>query len=121
MYRLIKRFGPYTGITMCERVGPKIQDFEIQIELASHSLNNRGVVADPHEFSVFHEYAHSRLSYKDLTRQFSFPVTSENLARHFFDWIVATQAWPVVAVRVWEADGSTVSEYRRQAAHGGAM
>ncbi len=119
MFTVIKKFGPFAAAHRLTRVPVGHQcgrihghNYEIEVELQSKELNRFGFVTDYGDLKVFEEYATARMDHRDLNEEFSFEVTAENLARHFFNWIKGTQVWPVVAVRVSESPGKTVSEYR---------
>jgi 6-pyruvoyltetrahydropterin/6-carboxytetrahydropterin synthase len=128
MYQICKKFGPYAAMHFLTSVPPEHQcarphghNYEIEVELASHSLDGQGFVLDYGALAPFEEYARARMDHRNLNEEFGVPTTAENLARHFYDWIAGTQSWPVVAVRVSETPGKTMSEYRRRAGHGGAL
>jgi 6-pyruvoyltetrahydropterin/6-carboxytetrahydropterin synthase len=120
MYRITKKFGPFAAMHFLTTVPEGHQcgrehghNYEIEIDLAARELNERGFVVDYGDLKPFEEYANARMDHRNINAEFDFPTTAENLARHFFDWIQGTQSWPVVAVRVSETPGKTVSEYSR--------
>ncbi len=122
MYTIEKKFGPYSAAHHLTTVPAGHQcgnhhghNYEIELELASEQLNEHGFVVDYGDLKVFDEYAKGRMDHKDLNKQFDFSPTAENLAKHFYDWIAGTTSWPIVAVRVSETPGKTMSEYRRPA------
>lgn len=119
MYKITKRFGPYAAMHFLTSVPeghqcgrPHGHNYEIEVELLALQLNPQGFVVDYGELKVFDEYARTRMDHQNINEQFDFVTTAENLAFHFYQWIASTTAWPVVAVRVTESPGRTMSEYR---------
>lgn len=120
MFTITKMFGPYAAAHRLTTVPEGHQcgrqhghNYMIELELSSPALDEKGFVVDYGELKKFDEYASARMDHRDLNEQFNFPTTAENLAKHFYDWIAGTTTWPIVAVRVSESPGKTVSEYRR--------
>jgi 6-pyruvoyltetrahydropterin/6-carboxytetrahydropterin synthase len=120
MYRITKKFGPYAAMHFLTSVPPGHQcgeehghNYEIELVLSSPTLNAQGFVVDYGELRAFDQYAASRMDHKNINKQFSFPTTAENLAKHFYDWIQNTTTWPIEAVRVSETPGKTMGEYCR--------
>jgi 6-pyruvoyltetrahydropterin/6-carboxytetrahydropterin synthase len=119
MYTIIKKLGPFAashqlvGMPDGHQCGRKHgHNYEVEVEISSDELNEHGFVVDYGGLNPLAEYLTSRMDHRDLNEQFSFNPTAENLARHIFEWVAGTQAWPVVAVRVSETPGKTVSEFR---------
>lgn len=119
MFTIVKCFGPYAAAHHLTSVpdghrckNPHGHNYSIELELSSPSLNEHGFVVDYGELKAFDDYAKSRMDHRDLNEQFDFSPTAENLARHFFDWITQSTMWPIVAVRVSETPGKTLSEFR---------
>ena len=119
MFKIVKTFGPFAAAHHLTRVPaghqcgrPHGHNYEIEVELQSPMLNEHGFVVDYGDLKPFEEYAKARMDHRDLNREFACEPTAENLARHFFWWIRGTQEWPVVAVRVSETPGKTMSEFR---------
>lgn len=88
-------------------------NYELEVELTSHGLDERGFVVDYGDLKVFEEYARSRMDHRNINLEFGFVTTAENLAFHFYWWIATNTTWPVRAVRVTESPGRTMSEYRQ--------
>lgn len=119
MFKIVKKFGPFAAAHHLTRVPeghqcgrPHGHNYEIEIEIESRELNEFGFVVDYGDLKPFEDYAKARMDHRDLNREFACEPTAENLARHFFWWIRGTQDWPVVAVRVSETPGKTMSEFR---------
>ncbi len=120
MFTILKKFGPYAAMHFLTTVPENHQcgnehghNYEIELELSSPTLDEKGFVVDYGELKKFDEYATGRMDHKNINKQFNFPTTAENLAKHFYDWIAGTTSWPIAAVRVSESPGKTMSEYRR--------
>lgn len=119
MFKIVKSFGPFAAAHHLTRVPAGHQcardhghNYMIEVELQSPMLNEHGFVVDYGDLKPFEEYAQARMDHRNLNREFACEPTAENLARHFFWWIRGTQDWPVVAVRVSETPGKTMSEFR---------
>lgn len=119
MYRIVKKFGPFAAAHYLEGVPEGHQcgrlhghNYEVEVELESADVDETGFVVDYGNLQPLAEYLTARMDHRQLNEEFSFNPTAENLARHIFDWIADTTTWPVVAVRVSETPGKTMSEYR---------
>ena len=124
MYRIVKTFGPFAashhldGVPAGHQCGrPHGHNYVVEVEIEAEDVDETGFVVDYGELKPLNEYLTARMDHRDLNEEFDFNPTAENIARHVFEWINGTQAWPVVAVRVSETPGKTMSEYRRGSVH----
>jgi 6-pyruvoyltetrahydropterin/6-carboxytetrahydropterin synthase len=127
-FTIVKKFGPFpaahflTGLPeghQCGRLHG--HNYEVEVELSTPDVDDVGFVVDYGELSVLGEYLTARMDHRLLNDEFECNPTAENIARHIFDWIEETQDWPVVAVRVSETPGKTMSEYRPDDERGGVI
>lgn len=86
-------------------------NYVVEIELESETLNEVGFVRDYYDFDALQGYIKKAVDHRHLNDVLGDNcVTSEQLAKHFFDW--CKEKWPEVsAVRVSETD-ATSAEYR---------
>lgn len=121
MFRIGKRFGfeaahRLPGLPEGHRCGRLHgHSYTVEVVLAGSSpLRPPGFVVDFAELAPVRAYLDGAFDHRDLTEVLDAPATSENLARHLFDWCAATLELPagvaVCAVRVSET-ASTWAEY----------
>lgn len=86
-------------------------NYIVVVELASETLNTHGFVRDYHELAPLKRYIDDELDHRHLNDVLgNDSVTSENLAKHLYDWCAAR--WPeTAAVKVSETP-KTWAEYR---------
>lgn len=86
-------------------------NYIVVVELTAESLNDDGFVRDYHDLSPLKRYIDEALDHRHLNDIFGHSkVTSEFLARHFYDW--CKQRFPETSsVRVSETP-KTWAEYR---------
>lgn len=86
-------------------------NYIVVVELASEDLDAHGFVRDYHELAPLKRYIDDELDHRHLNDVLGDDcVTSERLAKHFYDWCVAR--WPeTTAVKVSETP-KTWAEYR---------
>ena len=86
-------------------------NYIVVVELASEDLDAHGFVRDYHELAPLKRYIDDELDHRHLNDVLGDNcVTSERLAKHFYDWCAAR--WPeTTAVKVSETL-KTWAEYR---------
>jgi 6-pyruvoyltetrahydropterin/6-carboxytetrahydropterin synthase len=83
----------------------------VVVELAAAELNDDGFVRDYHELSPLKRYIDDRFDHRHLNEVLGHEkVTSEYLAKHFYDWCKAILP-ETSAVKVSET-AKTWAEYR---------
>ena len=91
--------------------------YTVEVELAASQLVPPGFVTDFGDLAPFRQYLDEHIDHRHLNDVLSTEPTSENLARHFFDWCTQHlgQGIPghITAVRVCESPGSW-AEYRQE-------
>ena len=117
MYRITKEFhfsashqlSHLTDDNQCSRLHG--HNYIVEVELAASELNEDGFVRDYHELSPLKHYIDESFDHRHLNDVLGHDrVTSEWLARHFYDW--CKQRLPETsAVRVSETP-KTWAEYR---------
>lgn len=85
--------------------------------MEADELDDRGFVVDFADLDAFKNYLDDRFDHRHLNDVLEVAPTSENLARHFYEWSLKhlssrTGTW-VAAVRVSETP-STWAEFTRQ-------
>ncbi len=85
-------------------------NYVVVVELAAAALDAHGFVRDYHDLKPLKDYIDDRFDHRHLNEVLDVMPTSEQMARHFFDWCKAR--WPeTAAVRVSETP-KTWAEYR---------
>lgn len=85
-------------------------NYIVVVELASPALNADGFVRDFDELKPLKAYIDEKFDHQHLNDILDCVTTSENMARHFYDWCASR--WPeTTAVRVSETP-KTWAEYR---------
>lgn len=88
--------------------------YRVEVVLASAEVDEHGFVADFGELAPVGQYIRDRFDHRHLNDVLDVSPTSENLARHFFDWCAANLNLPdharVAVVRVSETP-ATWAEY----------
>lgn len=117
MYRITKEFH-FSASHQLSHLAPEHQcarlhghNYIVVVELAAHGLNEDGFVRDYHDLSILKRYIDDTLDHRHLNEVFGHgKVTSEYLAKHFFDW--CKERFPETsAVRVSETP-KTWAEFR---------
>lgn len=86
-------------------------NYIVKIELASDALTPAGFVVDYRELDALKDYIDADLDHRHLNDIFGDDyVTSEQLARHFYEWCKAR--WPQVAAAMVSETPRTWAEYR---------
>lgn len=121
MYRIGKRFrfeaahaipGLPTGHKCGQTHG---HSYLVEVTVASYGqLTAPGFVVDFADLEPVRIYLDATFDHRDITTVLGVPATSENLARHLYEWCTANLVLPagvvVDAVRVSETE-STFAEY----------
>lgn len=90
--------------------------YRVEVVLRSPLLDKHGFVFDYNDLYFFQKYLDRHVEHRHLNEQFDFQPSAENLARHFFNWILSYFATKqlnseiLYAVRVKET-AKTVAEY----------
>lgn len=121
MYRIGKRFSfeaahHLPGLPAAHKCSrPHGHSYTVEVTVAAAELSDPGFVADFADLGPLRDYLAARLDHRDLNEVLDVEPTSENLARHLFDWAAASVPLPaaarVEAVRVSET-AQTWAEYR---------
>ena len=126
MYRIRKAF---TGIEAAHQLtglpaGHKCSrlhghSYAVEVTVTAQTLTEPGFVVDFARLAPLGDYLKSAADHQVLNEAFGFPPTSENLARHLYDWCQDNIPLPDGArfesVRVSET-AATWAEYRPEAA-----
>lgn len=122
MYRISKKF---SGIEAAHRLdglpdGHKCSrlhghSYAVEVTVTAQDLAGPGFVVDFAELAPLGDYLKRTADHQVLNDAFSFCPTSENLARHLFDWCQGNILLPagsrIESVRVSET-AATWAEYR---------
>lgn len=96
----------------CSR--PHGHSYTVEVTVTADQLAGPGFVTDFADLAPLREHLAGRLDHQDLNCVLDFPPTSENLARHLYEWcrdhIPLRPAARIEAVRVSET-ASTWAEY----------
>lgn len=122
MYRIGKMFSPVSAAHRLPDLGPDHKcsrlhghNYAVEVVIASEELQEPGLVVDFADLALVGEYLHTALDHRYLNDVLPVAPTSENFARHVFDWCDGHLALPdgvvIEAVRVSETP-STWAEYR---------
>ena len=85
-------------------------NYEVHVEMRSETLNKAGFVRDIKELDELKKYIDENFDHRLLNDIVGDQVSTECLAKHFFDW--CKSRWPeVVAIRVQETP-KIWAEYR---------
>lgn len=125
MYRIAKQFKfeaahSLPGLPDGHKCGrPHGHSYRAEVTLSTAGdLSLPGFVVDFGDLAPFGVYLDESLDHRDLNTVLDVPATSENLARHLFDWCVKHVELPgdvrVQKVRVSET-ASTYAEYEPDA------
>jgi 6-pyruvoyltetrahydropterin/6-carboxytetrahydropterin synthase len=126
MYRIGRTFSPISAAHQLPDLGPDHKcsrlhghNYEVTVTVSAEGLYPSGFVVDFADLSPVGEYLRLEVDHRCLNDVLSVPPTSENFARHVFDWCVDHLSLPdgiaVEGVRVSETP-STWAEYLRDSA-----
>lgn len=89
--------------------------YSVSVDLASMQLTTEGWIEDFGKLAPFREYLAKEFDHRNLNEVCDFQTTSENLARHFYNWVKINIALPVnsflQSVTVSETATSSASYY----------
>lgn len=120
MFRIGKRFRFEAAHSLpglapdhkCAR--PHGHSYTVELTLVSAELSDPGFVTDFAELAPMKTYLDEAFDHRDLNGVLDVPATSENLARHLYQWCTSNLVLPVgvvvEAVRASETS-STFAEY----------
>lgn len=120
MYRIGKQFRFEAAHSLpglapghkCAR--PHGHSYTIEVALVADELEGTGFVTDFADLAAVQTYLDDVLDHRDLNGVLDMPATSENLARHLYQWCTSNLTLPggvsVAAVRVSETS-TTFAEY----------
>lgn len=90
----------------CSRVHG--HNYRVQVVLGAAELDQNGFIVDFGELKALGNWLDEQFDHQHLNDRLSVNPTSENLAKHIFDW--CARQWPILRVRVSETD-KTWAEY----------
>jgi 6-pyruvoyltetrahydropterin/6-carboxytetrahydropterin synthase len=92
-------------------------NYVVELTFTADTLTGPGFVTDFGELAPFKKYVDETFDHRDLNEVIEVPPTSEHLAAHFADWVVAHLEPGVpgrlTSVRVSETE-STWAQYTRE-------